>query len=127
MEVEEGGQAPHRTFCKGEAGEGRLQDGTGRGWCFLRRSVLCFLSFCPIVFLLCPASDLGKGIEAPRLDGRTPHFGAGKCCLGRGLEESLKAENPNSCHSPFGWMQLVNIFDFTHTPRRVNIAQIKSI
>ena len=38
----------------------------------------------------------------PRLDGRTSHFGAGKCRLGTGLGKVLKAEKPSSCHSPFG-------------------------
>ena len=29
-----------------------------------------------------------------------PHFGAGMCNLGTGLEKSLKAEKLSSCHSP---------------------------
>ena len=43
----------------------------------------------------------GKEVEVPRLDGRTLHFGAGKCRLGAGLGGRVKAEKPSSCHSPF--------------------------
>ena len=62
----------------------------------------CVFSFFALFLFLFGEGFGGKEIEAPRIDGRTPHFGAGKCSLGTGLEESLKAKKPSSCQSPFG-------------------------
>ena len=90
---------------------GRLQDGMWRGQGFLafgRFSLffsLCLfasLTFCFFFFFFFGEGFGGKEIEVPRLDGRTLHFGAGKCRLGTGLGRRVKAEKPSSRRSPFG-------------------------
>ena len=63
---------------------------------------IVFSLFLPCCFSCVRRGIWGKEIEMPRIDGRNPHFCAGKCSLGAGLEESLEAEKPSSCHSPLG-------------------------
>ena len=57
----------------------------------------------------------GKEVEVPRLDGRTLHFGAGKCRLGTGLGRRVKAEKPSSYHIRAGCSWLIYLISHTHT------------
>ena len=58
------------------------------GGAFLAFGVVFSLSYLFVSFF---GEDFGgKEIEVPRLDGRTPHFGAGKGRLGTGLGEGSK-------------------------------------
>ena len=89
MEGEEGGPGPPKSVRKGEAG-GRPSPGRDVTWMGdfppgVRGVVSVFVS----LFCFFSEGCGGKEIGAPPLDGRTLHFGAGKCRLGTGLSGKL--------------------------------------
>ena len=71
----------------------------------------------PRSFFLLSGASGGKETGAPRLYDRTCTTVRGNVVGGQDLGRVLKAENPAAAIAQSGWMQLVNIFDFTHTRR----------
>ena len=112
---EEGEPGPHKIVCKGEAGRAVSRTGREVGGAFsgVRGCFFSLFAFC--VFSL--ARDLGgRGSGVPRLDGRTLHFGSGKCRLRTGVGRKLGAVKSAAAIAHSGWMQLGNKIDFTHRP-----------
>ena len=114
------GSGVERDEVEGEEGQGPPPDclkGRCRGWAASRTGCdvgSAFLAFGGVFFTLFLFASLpscsfssgeefgGKETEVPRLNGRTLHFGAGKCSLGTGLGRKVKVEKPSRYHSPFG-------------------------